>query len=152
MSFTDVMEKEQICLMEGALGERLKREYHLTFDEHVDMAGLVYSEKGRAALGSLWHEYARIAARYALPFLATTPTRRTDRKRVEASVFDAALIKDNVDFLRKIQGETSQEMYIGGLLGCHGDAYTGADALDTEDAKTFHSWEVGLLHDQLCPP
>ena len=23
------MEKEQICLMEGALGERLKREYHL---------------------------------------------------------------------------------------------------------------------------
>ena len=53
MSFTDVMEKEQICLMEGALGERLKREYHLTFDEHVDMAGLVYSENINRSVSSL---------------------------------------------------------------------------------------------------
>ena len=37
--------------MEGALGERLKREYHLAFDKNVVMAGLVYSENGRNALG-----------------------------------------------------------------------------------------------------
>lgn len=42
-----------MCLMEGALGERLKREYHLTFDEHVDMAGLVYSENINRSVSSL---------------------------------------------------------------------------------------------------
>lgn len=60
--------------MEGALGERLKREYHLAFDKNVVMAGLVYSENGKNALEELWSGYAEIARRYHLPFLATTPT------------------------------------------------------------------------------
>ena len=47
--------------MEGALGERLKREYGLQFDEQVAMAALVRSSDGRRALSALWREYAAIA-------------------------------------------------------------------------------------------
>lgn len=36
-------------------------------------------------------------------------------------------------------------MYIGGLMGCRGDAYTGAEALETGEARRFHSWQADRL-------
>ena len=135
--------------MEGALGERLKREYHLAFDKNVVMAGLVYSENGKNALEELWSGYAEIARRYHLPFLATTPTRRTNKESVRKSPFDSSLIKANVDFLREVQKKQAAEMYVGGLLGCCGDAYTGSGALGLEESRDFHKWEIELLQKQV---
>jgi S-methylmethionine-dependent homocysteine/selenocysteine methylase len=145
MNFTECVKNRKSILMEGALGERLKREYNLTFDEYVVMAGLIYSEEGRKALRHLWTEYADIAAAYHLPFLATTPTRRTNKERVEQSCFDASIMKANVDFLREVQSHQSAEMYVGGLLGCRGDAYTGQASLGREESECFHEWEVDLF-------
>ena len=54
MTFDACITNRKSILMEGALGERLKREYHLAFDKNVVMAGLVYSENGRNALEELW--------------------------------------------------------------------------------------------------
>jgi hypothetical protein len=90
--------------MEGALGERLKREHQLRFDEHVAIAGLVLEAQGRAALIELWSEYADIAQRHGLPLLATTPTRRANRQRVSASRYDQSIIHDNVSVLRGAPG------------------------------------------------
>lgn len=145
MKFIDCMNNRNSILMEGALGERLKREYHLVLDEDVTMAGLVYSENGRRALKEIWSEYAKIAENYQLPFLATTPTRRTNQERVERSRFDSTIIQDNVRFLREVQETQNIEMYSGGLIGCKGDAFTGEDALDLESSKEFHEWEVKLF-------
>lgn len=145
MTFIDCIESKKSILMEGALGERLKREYNLKFDADVDMAGFVYSEEGRTALRNLWNEYAVIAKTYHLPFLATTPTRRANQERVKSSCFHASIIKDNVAFLRSVQKENDPEMYVGGLMGCRGDAYTGVGCLSTQDALDFHSWEISLF-------
>lgn len=54
MRFADCFRTRESLLLEGALGERLKREYYLQFDGHVVMAALVYSAAGRAALEALW--------------------------------------------------------------------------------------------------
>ena len=145
MHFLNCWEKHESILMEGALGERLKREFHLTFDKDVAMAGLIYSEQGRLALASLWNEYGKIASSYHLPFLATTPTRRTNRERIERSPFTPSIIQSNVDFLREVQRHQPAEMYVGGLVGCRGDAYTGEGALDLEASRDFHQWEAGLF-------
>lgn len=145
MTFAECIENKKSILMEGALGERLKREYNLKFDPYVDMAGLIYSEAGRTALRKLWNEYAKIAKTYDLPFLATTPTRRTNQERVQASCFDSSIIKDNVDFLRSVQKEIDLAMYVGGLVGCKGDAYTGVGCLNLQDARDFHQWETSLF-------
>ncbi|MBP3388840.1 MAG: homocysteine S-methyltransferase family protein, partial [Clostridia bacterium] len=82
MGFTDCFHSSNHLLMEGALGERLKREYHLRFDGQVAMAKLIYDPAGAAALRELWQGYARIAAAHNLPFMATPPTRRANRERV----------------------------------------------------------------------
>jgi hypothetical protein len=87
MNFKACFDTNRNILMEGALGERLKREYGLTFDDCVAMAGLIYDEKGASALSALWGEYIEIARRNQLPFLATTPTRRANRDRIDSSHF-----------------------------------------------------------------
>ena len=75
-----------------ALGERLKREYGLQFDEQVAMAALVRSSDGRRALSALWREYVAIARQAGVPFLATTPTRRANRERMARADFSADLM------------------------------------------------------------
>lgn len=145
MEFAACMKTEKTVLMEGALGERLKREYGIAFDPHLDMAPLVYSEAGRNALAALWQGYMEVAKHHDLPFLATTPTRRTNRERIGRTQYGESIVNANVAFLRNIQRKSNQEMYVGALVGCRGDAYTGTGCLPRQEALEFHRWETGLF-------
>lgn len=145
MSFINCVTQQKSILMEGALGERLKREYSLHFDNDIAMAKLIYTPKGRSALKKLWMEYVGIARKYNLPFIATTPTRRANMERVNRANCQPSIIMDNVRFLQDIQQESCIEMYVGGLMGCKGDAYTGEDALSEQEARTFHKWQADLF-------
>lgn len=138
----EIIKGTKVLLMEGALGERLKREYNIQFDEWIAMASLVYSAKGKQALIELWNEYIDIAREYKLPFLATTPTRRANKERIELSQYDDHIIGDNVALLKEVKASAGIEMYIGGLMGCKGDAYTGESRLSRVEAKEFHGWQI----------
>ena len=159
MNFRDCIIQNKFILMEGALGERLKREYGLTFDEHIAMAGLIYEEKGAVALTALWKEYLDIARENGLPFIATTPTRRANRERIAKANCPETVIADNVAFLKNIQKDCGIPMYVGGLMGCKGDAYTGEGALSEQEAYDFHRWtaerfdkaEVDFLYAGIMP-
>ncbi len=142
MDFCTSISLNPLILMEGALGERIKREFHLNVNEDVALASLVYREDGRIALETLWKEYIDIARRYHLPFLATTPTRRANQERVERSAYGGDIIRRNVELLSTLKRGSGIEMYAGGLMGCKGDAYTGEGALDTDEAIDFHRWAV----------
>ena len=115
MNFKDCIDSYPFILMEGALGERLKREFDLDISGTVAMADLVYQQKGRLALETLWNEYIDIAHRYQLPFLATTPTRRANKERIYMAGYNESIIADNVDFLRSIKEAANVDMYIGGV-------------------------------------
>ena len=134
-----------LFLMEGALGERLKREYELDISGEIAMAGLVRTQAGRDALFALWRQYAATAARHRLPFLATTPTRRANCARMSSVGEGAALLAENVTFLKETLHGMDVRWYAGGLMGCRGDAYTGEGALDTRDAEVFHAWQAEAL-------
>lgn len=146
MDFISCYHNSKSLLMEGALGERIKREYQLSFDENVAMAGLIYDKRGKEALSNLWNGYINIAKQYNLPFLATTPTRRANVERVHKSNFNSLIMKDNVEFLKEVREKSKyQNMYVGGLLGCKGDAYFADEILSVSEAKQFHSWQVELF-------
>lgn len=145
MGFRERINKKRCILMEGALGERLKREFKLIPDEQIALAAIIYQSGGKEALKTLWLQYAAIAKEFSLPFIATTPTRRANRERIAASRFDERVIADNVNFLREVQKSADTEMYIGGLMGCKGDAYTGEGALPEEEAAEFHFWQAEAL-------
>lgn len=147
MTFKECYNKSTAILMEGALGERLKREYGLAFDEDVAMASLVYQEDSRSALVNLWTEYLSVALEYHLPFIATTPTRRANRDRVARSGYGEQIIADNVKLLKQVQKNAQTEMHIGGLMGCRGDAYQATEVLSVPQAKEFHSWQANLFRE-----
>ena len=86
-----------------------------------------------------------ISQKYRLPFMATTPTRRANKERVLHAGYNEEIILDNIKFLDKIRNSSHMKMYIGGLMGCRGNAYTGADALSMEDAYDFHCWQTQLF-------
>lgn len=147
MNLEQCFQKETYILMEGAIGERLKREYHLDPNPVIALSSIVETKPGRVALKQLWEEYIYIARSYNLPFLATTPTRRANQERIHLSKFDDSIIKDNVKFLMDIKAKSLISMYVGGLMGCKGDAYTGEGALTEQEAKDFHSWQAKVLAD-----
>lgn len=133
--------------MEGALGERLRREFGLSIDGPVAMAPLVRTEAGRDALERLWTGYIDIARAFELPFLATTPTRRANQERMAQAGMDDGLLSENVQFLKSICRKTNYEqmMYVGALMGCRGDAYSSHGALSAEDARKFHTYAARIF-------
>lgn len=145
MDFQTCFDKSSSILMEGALGERLKREFNIRFDDKVAMAGLVYDYDSRQAMYSIYKEYLKTAEEYEFPFIVTTPTRRANKKRVLESEFTEKIIEDNVRFLQKIKSNAKIDMFVGGLMGCKGDAYKASDVLSIDDAKVFHSWQANLF-------
>lgn len=142
MTFRECVNTKPNILMEGALGERLKREYGLVFDPEIAMAALVETQQGKKALAALWKEYLLAAEQNHLPFLATTPTRRANRQRMEKAGKNQELLLKNVDLLREVRQDAQTEMYVGGLMGCKGDAYTGMGNLTETEAEEFHLWQA----------
>lgn len=145
MDFETCFKTYPTILMEGAIGERLKREYNIMFDDQVAMAGLIYNADSRQAMENIFKEYTTTAEKYNLPFIATTPTRRANMERVSQSVFNEKIIEDNVHFLQEFKKNTRANMYVGGLMGCKGDAYRATDVLSIEQAQEFHSWQANLF-------
>ncbi len=145
MDFLTCYTKKSPFLMEGALGERLKREFKLVFDNEVAMASLIYTDEGKKALAHLWEEYINIAKTYNLPFIATTPTRRANKERISNSKYNKDIISDNVSFLKAIKDSSQTTMFIGGLMGCKGDAYQAKKILSIEEAENFHSWQANAF-------
>ena len=131
--------------MEGAVGERLKREYSMPFDDTVALANILYRKGGKEALCAIWSQYMDVAKKYNLPFIATTPTRRANKERVFKAGYDEAIILDNVCLLRQLRDTSDVEMYIGGLMGCKGDAYKAAEILQPDEAEEFHFWQADLF-------
>lgn len=131
-------------LMEGAVAERLKREFNLNIDGQVALASFVYSDKDK--LEMIYKEYIDVAVKFDIPIMISTPTRRANRDRVLASGYDENIILDNVRFLKEMKSKYPlQKIFVGGLMGCVGDAYKGETIFDERSSEEFHSWQATLF-------
>jgi len=140
MSFEKIFHQSKIILTEGAFVERLKTEFKMELDASINHAGLIYSHP--LILELLYRQYIDIAQKYDLPIMIMTPTRRINYESLKKSEFrEKDILADSCTFLNKIKEsyeDYSHKILIGGLLGCKGDAYSGAKILNIEEAYTFH--------------
>lgn len=149
MDFISCYNDSPIMLTEGAIGTRVASEFALKSDPYVKHVGLIYSSEGRMALETIYSQYLQIAQDFALPILLTTHTRRANQENVLRSAFkDKQLIADYVLFLKALISRYQGNAYIGGTIGCRGDAYTGKGKLTTAQAMDFHAWQIDLLAQQ----
>ena len=146
MNFEDIFNKDELILMEGGLGERLKWEYNIQKDNNISLAGHIYDENKRQALTELFKQYFTVAKKYDMSIMVTTPTRRANKERISCSIFkENNVIEDNVIFLKQLKEKTATQVYVGGLMGCKGDAYSKDEHLSIENAFEFHTWQADLF-------
>jgi homocysteine S-methyltransferase len=150
MDFVQTLAKSGCVLAEGAVIERLRRDQAATIDPHIANAGLIYSEAGRTALRRIYTQYLDIGKTYNLPMITLTPTWRANPERLRRAGFadTAAVNGDAARFLMEIRssyGPYAGQIFVGGLMGCRGDAYNPAEALGDSEAVTFHRPQARAL-------
>ncbi|WP_238882755.1 homocysteine S-methyltransferase family protein [Clostridium sp. YIM B02551] len=145
-TFLSSFYKYKYILTEGAIVERLKKEYNIKLDEEIMHAGLIYNDKKATVLRNIYMEYIETSEKYDLPIMLMTPTRRANKERISnSSYYDKNIINDNVDFLKDIREKYpthKNKIFIGGLMGCKGDAYNYEEALSEEEGYRFHLWQA----------
>jgi len=143
-----LLDENKLVLMEAAIVERLRRSTDVELHPVLVNAPLIYDTAGRKAMRDIYQGYIDIAKHARLPFLMCTPTWRTDRQRVADTGVDEAINIDAAHFLRELresQREGTENIRIGGLLGCKNDCYQPQQALATAEAESFHAWQIGQL-------
>lgn len=144
--FEKIYLESKVILTEGALVERLKVEFNLEMDKHVNHAGMIYTHPDK--LEFLYRQYADIAVKYNIPIMLMTPTRRVNVDSVRNSKYELkSLLSDSCSFLKDIKKSYSKftnKIFIGGLVGSKGDAFSSSESLNTEDAYRFHMNQIKI--------
>lgn len=149
MDFLTAINDSAAIVTEGAIIERLKREYGVELDPYIANAGLIYNFEHRKLLASIYKQYINITVESGLPMLLFTPTWRTNAERIkQAKIIDKDVNLDCYNFMAEIRdscGEYAKKIYIGGLVGCKGDAYKPEEALLPAEAEEFHLYQIECL-------
>ncbi len=131
-------------LTEGAIVERLKCEYGLQMDPHLNHAPLIYTES--EILSAVYRQYLDIGQKADLPIMLMTPTRRVNSENLAKSKYrDRNLLADGIDCLSEIRQtyhEYAGKIFIGGLMGCRGNAYRSDGGMTVDDSIVFHRQQV----------
>jgi len=149
LPFAEFFEKSKCILGEGAVIERLRRNSEFDLDPHIVNSAFIYDKDKRSAISDIYRQYLDIGLKYNLPLLLSTPTWRASRERIEKAGYKKKDVNaDNFRFLDEIRqsyGDYAKKIVICGLLSCRGDAYNQAEALSSNDAHEFHSWQANKL-------
>lgn len=149
MDFSQALTTYPVIITEGAIIERLKREFNFELDPYIANAGYIYNPIQKQKLGNMYKQYIDITCAKSLPIVLFTPTWRASEERIkQARIVDKDVNLDCFQFLNDIRNEYekyAEKNFIGGLIGCKGDAYNPKEALSTEDAKIFHSYQIERL-------
>ena len=147
--FSEIVRTAPLLLTEGAVVERLRRDYRLPLDPEFLHAAFIYDEQHREILRRIYLEYIELLKPTGVPFLLFTPTWRATGDRLLKKGRDVRTVNgDNVRFLLDVRSEhpdAADRMYVGGLMGCRGDAYRPEEALSEDDAFIFHRAQAEAL-------
>ena len=149
MNFAEAVNIFPHIITEGAIIERLKREFNYPLDELLSNSFMIYKNEGKILLEKIYREYIDIAYSADLPIILLTPTWRVNKERTAKANVDMKKINtdafDFVNTIRKSYGDFSNKIFIGGLTGCKGDAYKPDEALNEEAAYSFHKEQMQIL-------
>lgn len=147
--FAEMIRESELVMMEGSIVERLAHSGQGNLRGPAANAVLLVSEEGRRALRQPYLEYLELGRAHDLPVLLLTPTWRANRERLAAAGLpDVVTISClAAEFLREIVEEAgmSGSAWIGGLMGCHGDAYKPEESIGEEAGAAFHREQAEAL-------
>ncbi len=141
--------RSPVVITEGAVIERLRRDTVNRLDPWIENSGLIYTAEGRSSLEVLYREYLDIGQGANLPLLLFTPTWRANPERIlQAGLSGRKVNTDATRFLLDLLADYrgyADNVLLGGLIGCRGDAYQPGDALSSHAGHEFHRAQVEEL-------
>jgi S-methylmethionine-dependent homocysteine/selenocysteine methylase len=147
----DLIEAGTPILADAAIETRIMFETEIELDPHLQVAALLDDERGRDALREIYATYVDVAWAHGLPGIIGTPTFRASLRYVERAR------RGGLDTVRRLNAEAAaflseirargdhQPVFIGGVLGPYGDAYTPADCLARDAAADYHAAQAEAL-------
>ena len=112
---------------------------------------MIYEDDGNLLLEKIYREYIDIAQSSNLPIMLLTPTWRANKERTNTAKVDMETINTDafkfVDGIRISYKNFSDNIFIGGLTGCKGDAYKPEEALSKTESYIFHKEQMQILAD-----
>ena len=151
MDIVSTIKSHNLILTEAAVLEALRRSGHVRLHHRLENALLIYDETGRNALSELYNGFISIAHDAGIPIVLTTPTWRANFERVSEENTELDINGDAVQYLQNLRGqcgEWTDNIGIGGLVGCKNDCYKPNESLPTEKARAFHLWQVERLSEK----
>lgn len=149
MNFPQCLKESPIIITEGSVVERLRRDSLFSLDPYIANAGFIYKSEQKAALKKIYTEYIEIGRKKNLPIILFTPTWRANPERLKLAGLDKKDVNGDcyrfLDEIRKEYGLYASRIFIGGLMGCKGDAYKPGEALGSDDAAIFHQTQSHAL-------
>jgi homocysteine S-methyltransferase len=129
--------------------ELLRRNVDIRLDKNLAHASLIYDEQQRNLLAKAYKDYIAVGKASKLSIILFTATWKANRQNIEKSFFKTRNVNaENASFLidlRSAEENYSDEIFLGGLIGCKGDSYKPNEALTNGEAEEFHYWQVSEL-------
>lgn len=152
ISIRERVARRDLVLTEGAVIERLRRSTDIVLDPEVANTSLVFDAAGREALRRIWRSYLDVARDWRLPMIVCAPTWRATPERLARTGLPSAaqVCAKAVELVRELRAEypaDAERIYVAGLMGCRGNAYSPAGALTAAAAQRFHAEQALALAD-----
>jgi S-methylmethionine-dependent homocysteine/selenocysteine methylase len=138
-------------LTDGGIETRIMFETDVAMDPHVGVATPVGDPKGGPVLRGIYESYVEAAKLHGLPVIIGTPTFRASPNFVRQAGLggDEAVRKLNADAAamhRDIKERSAHgPVFVAGVMGPSGDAYTPEEALPAREAREYHRLQAGTL-------
>jgi homocysteine S-methyltransferase len=139
---------------DGGIETRIMFETDLPMDPELQVAALVPDPAGAAALRSIYGSYIEAAAAPGLPIVIGTPTFRASlnfARRAGCGDPEAVreLNKGAVRLLRELREDSDHRpIFLAGVIGPSGDAYTPGEALAAPEAAAYHRLQAEALAEE----
>ncbi|NOG82491.1 MAG: hypothetical protein HND49_01530 [Planctomycetes bacterium] len=143
-----LLDRYQYLFTEFAVLERLRRSENVCLHPTLEHSLLIYDEIGKREISLIYDEYFALQRESKVPFLIFTPSWRANKERIEALQIDKDVNGDAVRFMKTIKERhesDSEEILIGGLIGCKNDCYKPDKALTMKESTLFHTWQIEKL-------
>jgi S-methylmethionine-dependent homocysteine/selenocysteine methylase len=151
ISFREAVSGPGPVLTDGGIETRVMFETTLTMDPEIGSASLLASEASAAVLGGIYQQYVAAAQDAGLPVVIGTPTFRASQEPVRRAGQGrantvAALNRAAVRLLERIRADSDYApVWIAGVIGPSGDAYTPRDSLPANRAREYHLPQANVL-------
>lgn len=139
---------EPFYLTDGGLESTMVFHHGIELN-HFAAFELLNDKAGRKELRTYFMPYFDLAVKYNVPFVAETPTWRTNPDWVYKLGYSTeqlhAISRHAVDFFRQLADEhsiTQENILISGCLGPRGDGYVVEKEMTPVEAKSYHSEQI----------